>query len=372
MASSCLVNGSEHHSDQFSSPRDPKRKLTEEGILAFRNVKVLRTLVSLRSRSEQLDRHFEYKRRLSENPTDEAKNVWFEGMVRIMGELQKMAAFIPPSGPFEFLDIGCSPGGFTSYVLRSNPQARGVGISLPQAQGGHALTLDPGLMHDRFEYIERDLLGYNRSPHPTSGAGICLPPEFRKRFDLVILDAHPLWTYHSPDPAYDQHDHPERGDGRDGALLVVQFIIALASVRPGGTILTKLHKVAHAPSAQLLYLLDKISEKLVTHKPVAMNRTRGSFYAIAKGVGRGVERAGMQAGYLEGLQELWDELRFGGQDGGARRMWAEKDLEFVVTPEKILSTDSEGYLDRLIKLGKPVWASQAEALGSWSRRKGGW
>ena len=41
----------------------------------------------------------------------------------------------------QFMDVCCSPGGFSEYVLESN-QCRGVGLSLPLELGGHVPAID--------------------------------------------------------------------------------------------------------------------------------------------------------------------------------------------------------------------------------------
>jgi len=45
----------------------------------------------------------------------------------------------PRKGPLRFLDLGCCPGGFTSYILSNNPSA---GISSEIETGGHRFLLE--------------------------------------------------------------------------------------------------------------------------------------------------------------------------------------------------------------------------------------
>ncbi|KAI0628184.1 hypothetical protein C8Q77DRAFT_1220973 [Trametes polyzona] len=313
-----------------------KRQLRASAILDRCCVKALKELRALRAKgwkNERLDMHFQKQRDRADEPPLEAQRAWFRSMVNIIRELDGVAAFIKPSGPFE-----CAPGGFA-------PEA---GISLPESQGGNALLLQPELMVDRFEYIAQDLLEYDLSPCPTSGTEHCLPPRFLNRYlscDVMLVD--------DPDQQPASYAH-------GGALVVGQLIIALASVRPGGTIVVTLHN--------LVYLLDKISATLIVHKPTAMHKYRCSFYAIAKGVGDSLERAELQASYLNGLCVLWSELHHGGCDGSPRKLWGERDLRFIVTPEEIL--DIEGYLDPLVELGRPVWATQAQGLSKFFGKKG--
>ncbi len=221
----------------------------------------------------------------------------------------------------------------------------------------------------RYEYIEQDLLEYDLSPHsvpcPVSSLALRpLPDAFLGRFQVVLSDGHPLRTYHSPDDTIDTLVGPH---AHRGLLLITQLIIALTAVQAGGTILVKLTHIEGSPSAQLLYLLDAISDTLVVHKPATMHKIRASFYAIAKGVGGTEDRAALKERYIAGLRTLWLELRTGGSYGGGRGL-VDSDLDFIATPEEIL--DTEGYLGRLVELGRPVWATQVQGLRFMFEKKG--
>ena len=69
--------------------------------------------------------------------------------------------------------------------------------------------------------------------------------------------------------------------------------------------------------------------------------------------------------YLAGLRALWCELRFGGEKGTGRAM-VQGDLDFVATADEIL----DGYVDRLVELGRDVWATQVDGLLGLFKRKG--
>ncbi|KAI8974610.1 hypothetical protein BD414DRAFT_181458 [Trametes punicea] len=286
----------------------------------------------------------------------------------VLGELDKAADVVPWSAPFTFLDIGCAPGGFSTYVLLKNKQASGVGISLPVSKGGHELALNAQL-RERLHFIEEDILTYDLSParrssEPANGIqwpGKPLPEECTRRYHLVMLDGHALRTYPTSGvtPEETQLAHARYRD----ALLIGQFIIALTSVKRGGTLVVKLSHVECFPAAHLVHMLDSISCSLVLHKPRFAHTYRGTFYAIARGVGKGT--AQLMAQRLEGLQALWHELRFGGQSSEGRYM-VTTDLDFVVTAETLLNA----HLDRLIQLSRSVWSTQVIGLREFFHKKG--
>lgn len=87
-----------------------------------------------------------------------------------------------------------------------------------------------------------------------------------------------------------------------------------------------------------------------------MHSNRGSFYAVAKGVGLGIE-GGRLPDILNTFKYLWLEATFGGEEGRGRPI-TENDLDFIVKLEDIRNH----YLDRLIHLGREVWRIQAAGI----------
>ncbi|KAI0771654.1 hypothetical protein BD413DRAFT_613153 [Trametes elegans] len=349
-------------------------KLNAAAILQRVYVAVLEDLFALRKKgweAEQLDTHFVNQRHSADNASEKMNIGWFYQMRAVMRELNEVGDFVSKTHPFEFLDLGCAPGGFSSYVLHKNPRCTGSGISLPSSLGGHAMHLNQReLSAKRFSMIEQDLLLYDLGrdvpgPRERSGASQLhpVPPAFTARFSLVILDGHALRTY-KPAPAIAMGGHNEADKGYRDILLISQFILALSAVRQGGTIVAKLTHVECFPSAHLIYLLDVISDSLILHKPRTIHANRGTFYAIATGIGCG-PLASEKERYVDGLRKLWRELKFGGADGRGRSM-SLNDLDFVIPADDILGV----YVHRLVELGKGVWATQAEALRSWFQRKG--
>ncbi|EIW58880.1 uncharacterized protein TRAVEDRAFT_20749 [Trametes versicolor FP-101664 SS1] len=291
------------------SDEDPVHKLGAAAILVHRHVEELEELIELRKKGwteSDLNNHFKTTRRIADEQNDRQTQYWYKAMKPVMSELDDAARFIPTFGNFEFLDIGCSPGGFSARVLEKNRYASGVGISLPPSMGGYEFSLERRLqLRQRYRLIEQDIMTYDL--HMTdAGTAQPFPKDLCARFALVILDGHALRTYSAPG---DTPDDPRLAQAvyRD-ALLIGQFIIGLLAVRMGGTVVVKLSHLECSPAAHLVYLLDAISDTLVLHKPAIMHSNRGTFYAVAKGVGHG-QHADMKDVYLDGLRDLWRELR---------------------------------------------------------------
>lgn len=95
-----------------------------------------------------------------------------------------------------------------------------------------------------------------------------------------------------------------------------------------------------------------------------MHSNRGTFYMVAKGIGRGREGARIP-GIVLALRKLWFELTFGGGGGTGRHM-APDDLDFVISMDGIVNS----HLDWLTQMGTPLWSVQKQALQVLYRRKG--
>lgn len=228
--------------------------------------------------------------------------------------------------------------------------AQGLGISSEIENGGHRFLLEDR-HRNRFKIHYGDLTCYRLGPLPTSVASDknkilrSLPFDTIKRFDVVLLDGHQLRKL------------PSARTGDCDRLLISQLIIGLQATQKGGTFIIKLAHAEQVITAKLLYMLDLLSASLATFKPRDMYATRGTFYAVAKGVGegRGATRIG---DVVQSFKELWVELTIGGADG-AGRVLNEEDLDFVITTEEMRQGKN---LDRIIDLSRGVWEVQARAL----------
>ncbi|TFK77924.1 hypothetical protein K466DRAFT_607528 [Polyporus arcularius HHB13444] len=358
--------------EAHSSPPTNNFRLGASQILARRDVPELQELMQLREKgwsASDLDLHFKTQREVADNATLETERGWYRNMKRIMEELDKAAEFVPSSTKFKFLDVGCAPGGFSSYILQKNFKAKGTGIYLPESAGGHPMLLEK---RQRYKHLPQDLLQYDCSP--TSGDEVSLdsrkrlPLTFIRTFSIVVLDGHALRTYQhhfepTPGPDVDMLN-AAHGAYRD-RLLITQMFIALQSVALSGTIVMRLSHSECFPALQLLYLLDSVSNELVVHKPQTMHKVRGTSYVIAKGVCSFREQVNKGALYVRGLQTLWSQLQQGGPYDGIGRMIVEGDLDFVASTETLL----DQYVDRLVELGLQTWATQIAGLRTLFERR---
>jgi hypothetical protein len=207
-----------------------------------------------------------------------------------------------------------------------------------------------------------DMLKYDLSPPSVRSPAGLLPSSLiaPASFGLVLLDGHFLWEY-APGGPGTVGTAPQWSAQQ---LLVVQLVLALHALKHGGTLVFKLTQPERLITAKLLAMLDALSATLVTIKPRTMHASRGSFYAVAQGVGMG--RGGGERAQIEyALRCVSRDIGTGGDEGTGRWM-DQDDLDWVATEEELCAD----FLPRLIELAVPVWTTQIAGLRELFQKKG--
>ncbi|KAG7094441.1 hypothetical protein E1B28_008038 [Marasmius oreades] len=316
--------------------------------------KELKTLHRLRSLKHvpALAAHFAHQQRQADSQDPEIQRAWFNAMKDVFEEINEIFWCVPFTTPFQFLDVGCCPGGFSSYILSRYPLANGTGMSLPVEKGGHKLLLEEDF-HTRFNLIWADItlfelgnrLVHNHGPN-TFTATFPFAPD-HGGFDLIILDGHPLRTQAIGD-SEDVHILGDR-------LIISSLILGMFCIKNGGTIMMKLSMPDRKITAQIMYLFDMLSGDLRTWKPVNIHAIQSTFYVIARDFGGGM-MAGRYWYVLTGLRDLWERLVVGEQNGRLRH----DDLDFVVDRRGL-----KAYSGRLEELSRHLWDVEAQSLLQW-------
>jgi len=305
--------------------------------------------------AHSLNAHFQHQRKLSDAPGPELQQTWFRGMKNVLEEIDQALRCIPEMCRFRFLDVGCCPGGFSSYILNKNINSMGTGISLDVESGGHSFLLEEHL-RPRLELKLADATYYQLGLFAIDDPRLQpfpFHPDSRK-FDMVLLDGHPLRTSTS------SSSQKLNGD----RLLISQLIICFQAISRSGTIIMKLSKPERVITAKLLYMLDVLSLSLTSWKPVFIHATRPTFYVVAKGVGYGRQGSRLSE-ILYGLKALWMQLTYGGVHGSGRTLDVD-DLDFIVSKSGLERT----FGNRLQQLGHHVWLVQEESLRGWYQQSG--
>ncbi|MCJ1352045.1 MAG: hypothetical protein MMC33_002029 [Icmadophila ericetorum] len=295
------------------------------------------------------------KLRLRSDKADlEGLDVFYRQMQEIGAEMQyearALSPQISPDDDVRVLDLGMAPGGYSTSALKLHNDAIIRGISLPREQGGHLLHLNPKQYPDgQVQCLFEDMtmfateFGVDSIPehHPEKSDFLTYRPFADLSFNLIFADGQTLHTH-------ERLSYREQFEKR--RLLMSQLIIALQRIEPGGTMVILLHKIEAWDTTFLLYQFSQFSEIWLFKQKIA-HRFRSSFYLIAKKV-KPKSTAALAA--VRGWKEIWHRTTFGGPEG---RGEAEPEVS-KETVKKLV----EEFGEKLVKLAKPIWTIQGDAL----------
>ncbi|KAL9118660.1 MAG: hypothetical protein Q9187_004793 [Circinaria calcarea] len=245
------------------------------------------------------------------------------------------------------LDLCMAPGGYSHSVLKRHPFARIDAVTLPHESGGHKVLLKDSRVRILFADInmlaaEFGVRGIPDS-HPEASRFTINRPYVGNVYDLVLCDGQVL----RPD-VHTRHEYRETKEA--SRLTIGQLILALQRIKAGGTLIMLLHKVDSWYSVSVIHAFDKFS-KVQLFKPLRAHRMRSSFYLVAKQVQPQHPEA------VKAVQEwkrAWYDATFQSQESYI--------VEEECESEQEVSRLIEEFGPRLMELGHPVWAIQADAL----------
>lgn len=173
-----------------------------------------------------------------------------------------------------FLDLGCAPGGFSTWVLKNNARCRGVGVTLEEKHNGRIMNRTgwddfPG----RYEFLEGDITDATVWPGiqgKVEGPGAC---------NLVIAGA----VFRDPgNPNSDREGTPEPQSGRT-RLQISQVVLGLKTLQEGGNMLLVMWSKPFPLTAALLLLLKETFNRINATKGTVLHRENDSFYLVCEG-----------------------------------------------------------------------------------------
>jgi len=209
--------------------------------------------------------------------------VHFQKCFGVMDELFEahdyLIGLVPENG-FRFLDLGCAPGGFSSYLLQDARCQMGFGVTLPSSLGGFPMRLRcPNFLlqqGDLFELGPQDLVA--------------------KEVHVCICDA----QYMRNEVAWDEKYTGVRCRSKQHgvwALLVKQFWLGLSRLLPGGMLIFRFGWRDGPPedlatvwykqcTLRLFALLHDLFAQVKDVKSDHFNALQSSFYVCCSGFDR--------------------------------------------------------------------------------------
>ncbi|GFR48968.1 hypothetical protein Agub_g10983, partial [Astrephomene gubernaculifera] len=210
--------------------------------------------------------------------------------------------------PFQFLDVCCCPGGFSTYSLTAGEAPRkGIGLSLPPELGGHlpAIELETDKYFLQFVDVTTVAAGVRVADMGVGTPG-CPKPALRmnaapdepptNRCQLVILDGSFLggkdWIHKetslpdSENPAFNVYG---TNAAAHKALLVAQLIVMANNLAPNGSLVLRLNMFADTFTIGVLGLLRHVFHgDVCSYKPRSCHAHVGSYYLVCHGFDPGI------------------------------------------------------------------------------------
>ncbi|KAI9810029.1 MAG: hypothetical protein M1827_006727 [Pycnora praestabilis] len=333
--------------DEGSSPNNAVKCFLLEQDAVFRELMVLKREGWA---NPHADEHFKQQRRNAQDDDPKSCRRFFNMMVQIGDEIHASTeAFACLDLPVRVLDLCMAPGGFTASLLRQHPTAFVDAISLPQKDGGHKVIASYGRKDARVvvQYMDITMLstefGVIEVPntHPEFNKFSNSRPFIQRKYSIVFCDGQVL-------------PNSQRASYREGCeatrLTTAQLILALQRMERGGTLIMLLHKLDRWNSVELISIFNQVSE-VQLFKPRKKHAIRSSFYLVAKNVQ--VDSAKLQDAVCK-WRKAWFDATFGGEEGTGT------DIGQAAVGE--VKSTLERFGADLIRLGQPIWSTQASAL----------
>lgn len=302
---------------------------------------VLRKLLKLKhkfAKDPKVEAYFQNRRQLyAEVGTEDVRRitVFRDQFEEAMEDINDQSGWAL-TGVQGFLDLGCAPGGFSTWVLKKNIESRGVGVTIGSDQNGWAMvhTGWGTSMLERYEVTEADLTDSKAWPpimEKVQAIGNC---------NLVIAGA----VFREQGDR--EGDGAPEHDTRRTALQISQLIVGLRALEEGGTMVAVMSLKACALTVTLFFLLKQSFEHVIATKGTMLHRIRSSYYLVCQGhksdVGDLVSK--LEAALERGLESARD------------RSW----LALLSDADKTALTSDEEreFLGHM----EPMWEKQTGAL----------
>lgn len=240
--------------------------------------------------------------------------VFYEMMIKIAHEMQqKVDVFSSISSDAthpKVLDICMAPGGYATATIKHNPAAEVFSVTLPEHEGGHQILVEDSVRAQLKTIMFQDITFFlppnttddqikQLQSHPDKHLFLRDQPFDILHFDLIFCDGQTLRTHH-------RKEYRNIGNREPLRLILSQLIMALNSVKEGGTLVIKMHNLDEWETVDLVYNLSRFS-LIQAFKPERIHGHKGSFYLICKEVKRVPALQELQARFIK----EWWTLCFG-------------------------------------------------------------
>ncbi|PCH37044.1 hypothetical protein WOLCODRAFT_92246 [Wolfiporia cocos MD-104 SS10] len=248
-----------------------------------------------------------------------------------------------------FLDLGCSPGGFSTWLMKSNGGAHGVGITLPEEDAGFPLSIDPTLCASAGYQVQyRDIIQMVRESVTVDGNPTILPRDDSPNsdeptaFDLVVagafrtLQGHTRWWYRMQ-------------------LSFSQLLIVLSNTAQGGSCVFALSTKPFLWIVDTIGVMRQCFESVTAHKGGKLHAVRTFRYLVCRGFHASAEELALITGRIRVAMKFLEDVA----ESDAQR-WSPEDVPLL--SGQSASEIFEAQHQFVLELLEPLWEAQFQAI----------
>ncbi|KAH9950716.1 hypothetical protein B0H21DRAFT_681542, partial [Amylocystis lapponica] len=261
-----------------------------------------------------------------------------------------------------FLDLGCSPGGFSSWLLKANRDAVGLGLTLANGEAKFLMSDEPAAIggerylvrNDNIITLAMGAVAKGLNPVVTLdkdlGHGVVFADANDDPYDIVIAGAFPTMEVHVP-------------WWRRVQLVLSQVLVVMSNVAPGGACVVVINTKPYLWIVDLIGMLRASFLSVSACKSGKFHAKRSSCYLVCRGF-RATEQdmrdyTSRIRAALEHLDHVAYESRI---DGGEvdTQLGVSEDLPLLSgqSASSIFEAQSRFVLD----LFEPIWETQFYAI----------
>lgn len=208
-----------------------------------------------------------------------------------------------------FLDMGCAPGGFSSWLMKNNPGAQGVGVTLPDEEATFPIRIDSALSSTRGYHLQRLNIITSVMKSVELGTIPVMDMHVGHRgelYDLVIAGAFPTMQGHIPWWSRVQ-------------LSLSQLLVALNATAPGGSCVLPINTKPFQWIVDVIGMFRQLFNTVIAYKDVKFHAVRTTCYLVCTGFHGTAEEIAYFSGKLRDALTFLDTVAKEAQAADSRR-----------------------------------------------------
>lgn len=253
-----------------------------------------------------------------------------------------------------FLDLGCSPGGFSNWLLESNPAAEGVGVTLPNGQARFPIdTSGTYLSQSRYQLLFGDIIDITLSSIPGSTNPLTrlgAPDGILRQYDFIVAGAFPTLA--------DNVSFWHRTK-----LALCQVLIAFVNIEAGGSLMLVIKTKPFRWLVELVALLRRSFAVVTATGGRGSHAIRSSSYLICRRFRATSEQRKTAIETIRSALRILDDLTSGAtpshqNTGDGHRNERSVPLLERCSDEQLIQREGTSFLELL----EPQWQAQERAI----------